>query len=70
MVINDPGLFGWSPWMVYTWLKGRMCNYIYWTNNHSGMLSKTQNLRLGLNYIQHSNTPVIQYSGIMMADHL
>ena len=42
-------------------------NYIHRANDHIAILSKVQFIHLGLNYVQHSNTPVLQHSGTMLS---
>ncbi len=38
-------------------------------NHHIAMMSKRRYMRLGLNYAQHSNTPLLQQNGIGRANY-
>jgi len=42
-------------------------NYSCRANDHVGILSKTRFIHPGLNYAQHSNTPVLQFSNIKLS---
>jgi len=48
-------------------LKMFLPNYIHRANDHVGILSKTLFIHLGMNYAQHSNTPVLQFSNTKLS---
>ena len=47
-----------------------LLKYIKRANNQGVRLSKTRFIHLGFNNVQHSNTPVLQYSGMSSAVRL
>jgi hypothetical protein len=42
-------------------------NYIYRATEHIAILFKARFIHLGLNFTQHSNTPVLQHSGTILS---
>ena len=42
-------------------------NDIHRANDHRAILSKTRFIQLGLNDVQHSNTPALQHSGTVLS---
>jgi hypothetical protein len=44
--------------------------YFHRAYDHVPMMSKARFIQLALNYGQHSNTPVLQYSGLMLSVRL
>jgi len=57
------GLLGWLERFFDTYLNLIMLYYIQQINDHIAKLSKTRSIHCGKIFIQHSNTPALQYSG-------
>ncbi len=60
-----PGIVKRSKLFAHTLLIWFLNQYILRANNHSTVLSKTWFIHLGIKYIQHSNTPLLQHSYIL-----
>jgi len=59
---SSPGLLGWLERFFDTYLNLIMLYYIQQINDHIAKLSKTRSIHCGKIFIQHSNTPALQYS--------